>query len=354
MTKICVVTCYKQPDYVRGVVLRAALARLPNTTVIIVKNQHTGLLRYPEVIGKIIKARIQHKPDVYILTFRGYELLPFFLLLTIGKKRIFDELVNFVEWVAYEHKKLRAGSLLARVVWVGYRWLLKQCDVVLCDTELHRRYVAELMHLPLSKFYTVPVSTDEEMFKPKPTTKQNTFQVFHYGNMLPLHGLQYILDAAIQLRDNPRITFLLAGGKADVTIAIEHAVQQGAHIIYIPWIPYKDLPSMIARSSMCLAGPFGGTLQAGMVITGKAYQFLAMGVPTLIGCIDELSVFQDRKNCLLVPQANAVALATQITWAEQHPKELAVIGIAGRQMYMKYYANDTVTKLLADMLQRLS
>ena len=55
---------------------------------------------------KLVYVRFAKKPDVYILAFRGYEILPFVRLITLGKTFIFDEFINLIEWVIFEHKKI--------------------------------------------------------------------------------------------------------------------------------------------------------------------------------------------------------------------------------------------------------
>jgi len=354
MRKVCIVTCYKDPDYVRARTLRAALRANPENSVIIVKNSQRGVLRYLEVIFKLLAARLRHHPDVYVLTFRGYEFLPFFNLLTIGKKRIFDEFINLVEWAVYEHRKIRAGTLPAQILYSLYRSWLKRSTIILTDTQAHADYSAKLMKLPLEKFVAVPVSTDEEVFKPRENVaKHKSFQVFYYGNMLPLHGLKYVIEAAILLRDHEEVNFLLVGGGDKVVTEIEQAKKQGAHIAHMKWLPFEQLPIKAAESSLSLGGPFGGTLQSGMVTTGKTYQFLSMGVPTLVGQTDEKVALKDGKSCLSVPQANAQAIADKILWAKSHIGQLEQIGLEGRKTYKKHYSNKVVADILKGVIQSL-
>ncbi|CAN5425041.1 hypothetical protein BH09PAT4_BH09PAT4_03050 [soil metagenome] len=352
--KICIITCYKDPDYVRARTLRAALQADSRLEVIVIKNRHKSALRYPEVITKILKVRLTKNPDTYLLTFRGYELLPFFYFLTLGKKRIFDEFINLIEWTVYEHKKVKEKTLAARLLWVVYRFFLKRNKLILADTQVHAEYSANLMKLPIAKFRAVPVGTDEGVFMPldlHPDPKE--FRVFYYGNMLPLHGLQYVIDAAVALKTNPRISFLFIGGGNEAEGMIMDAQSKGANIEYKKWVPFADLPRFAAESNVCLGGPFGNTLQARMVITGKTYQFLAMGVPTLVGEVDEKTPFEDGGNCLLVDQANPAAIAAKVEWAYNHKKELAEIGKNGRKAYNAYYSSKVLNQELAEILKSI-
>src|SRR5690606_30487979 len=109
------------------------------------------------------------------------------------------------------------------------------------------------------------------------------------------------------------------------THLIQASKLQGANIKYIPWVKFNELPRIVARSSICLGGPFGDTVQARMVITGKTYQFMASSKPVIIGDNDAAVVFVDKENCLKVKLANPKALAESILWAKENPKKLQEI-----------------------------
>src|SRR6476469_6769940 len=139
--KIAVITCYHDPDYVRARTIRAALKAVPGVKVLEIKNTHKGMLRYPEVLWKIWKSRRNDRPDAYVLTFRGQEILPFVQLMIGKKPLVFDE---FIVPIAYangeKHKKslkIRVFYMLARLSEPMYRLWLQKCRVVLSDTKAH-------------------------------------------------------------------------------------------------------------------------------------------------------------------------------------------------------------------------
>lgn len=351
--RIAIVTCYRQPDYVRAVSLRQGLRDSDLfEEVIVIKNKHTGVLRYLEVIGQLLKVRFTKNPDVYLLTFRGYEMLPVVLLIALGKKVIYDELINPYEWFVYEHKKFSDTSLQAKLLRGAYRFMGKRVAAVIADTPSHAAYSAELLQLPPKKYMSIPVSTDEQTFAPQPVQPHQGFRVIYYGSMLPLHGLSYVIEAAVDLADHPDIVFHLIGGKKEVVEKIEAARERGAHIEYDEWVDYAKLPGLVAQSDLCLGGPFGGTVQSQFVITGKTYQFLASAKPVIIGDNKESHVFTNKETALIVPEANSATLKDTILWAYDHPKELARIGQAGRELYLQSFSNKQVAadlrRLFAD------
>jgi glycosyltransferase involved in cell wall biosynthesis len=355
--KIAVVTCSPQNDYARARSLRAAVAACPAADVQIIRNRHTGWLRYPEVMLRLCKARLFDRPDAYVVTFRGYEMLLFMALTFVRKPVVFDELVNFTEWME-EQGRLRRGSLPYRLFRRWYAWLAGHSRIILADTAAHAEYSAKLNMLSITQYRVVPASADETVFKAEQSASlppSKKFTVLYYGHMLPLHGLQYVLDAAVRLKDQPHITFRLIGGKRQgkVARACAEAGRAGAQVTHESWLPFEDLPKAIRAAGLVLGGPFGGTLQAGFVVTGKTYQVLACAAPVLVGRNQVQEGFEDKKNCLIVPQADSKALAETIAWAADHPKELEKIGRAGRQLYMQHFSQRIINEQIADLVGEL-
>jgi len=352
--KIAVITCYRDPDYIRARALRAALASIPGTEVIVIKNSAKGAKRYLEVIRDIIKVRLTRHPDMYILTFRGYEMLPIVRILTMGKVMVFDELVNAVEWFVYEHKKLRGFG--AKLLGWGYRLWANSCRFILADTESHADVSSGISRIDRNKYIVVPVSTDESAFtyrEPVQRSAQQPFRVFFYGYMLPLHGPQYVLRAAELLKDNPNISFLIAGKTEKYQAEIDQAIQNGARIEYRAWVPFDELPEIVAGSAVNIAGPFGQTFQSRHVINGKVFQFLASGNVALIGANKNTDKFINHVNALVVPQGDAQAIAREIDWAYNHQDLLPAIARAGRKTYDQFYSNEVIAKDLQQMLDKI-
>lgn len=354
--KICIITCYSQPDYVRARTLRAAARSISGADVTVIKNAHKGVLRYGEVFLRLLIMRFKLRPDVYILTFRGYEMLLPVRLLTIGKPLVYDEFIHPVEWAVHEHKKLSVGSPLVTIFTWFYKILVQSVQAVLTDTASHADLSAELTGIKRSKIEALPVGADEDVFTAKTRIakqKNKELTVFYYGNMLPLHGLQYVIQAAEKLRSEP-VKFVLIGGDEATAAMVAESQDAGANIEYKKWVEFSELPKLMNQADVCLAGPFGGTYQSQYVITGKAYQYLAMGRPVIVGKNKESGVFENKKNALIVPQANANALAETLRWAAGNRDKLESIGDAGRKLYDEKFSNKQLSPRLKTILARLS
>lgn len=351
--KICIVTCYKQPDYIRAITLRAAAESLGHE-IVVVKNSHLGLLRYPEVAWLLLRARITRRPDLYIATFRAYEILPVARLLTLGKPLIYDEFINAYEWLVLEHQKIPADGLAARIFRRFYRSLVSTADAVMMDTESHVAMSADLLGLPRDRFRAVIVGSDEQTFARRPVQEpvsETDLHVFYYGNMLPLHGLPRVLEAAEELAGQS-FRFTIVGGGEPALLACENARAGGANVEHIAWIDYADLPAAISNADVCLAGPFGNTFQSRFVVTGKAYQFLNMAKPVVVGANHESHLFTDRRDALVVAQGSTDSLVEALTWANEYRDKLPAIGEAGRDLFDRELSHRKVEEQLGELLAR--
>ncbi|MBC7581871.1 glycosyltransferase [Aeromicrobium sp.] len=360
--KIAVITCYHDPDYVRARTIRAALKNVPGVKMVVIKNTHKGALRYPQVLWRIWKTKRTDKPDAFVLTFRGQELLPFVLLLAGKTPLIFDE---FIIPIAYangseKHKKsikIRVFYALARMSEPLYKSWLRSCRLILADTSAHAELSARTSNMNLSKYISLPVGTDESVFKlpTKNYKTPGTFTVFYYSTgMQPLHGIEYVLEAAELLKDDPSIEFLLIGGKKAMQDAVKASYERGAHVTHERWMPFNNLLSTMYTSGLCMGGPFGDTNQAQHVITGKTFQMLAAGAPTLIGANEATrQYFVDKENALVIPQSNPVAIKNAIVWAKKNPDEIKRIAANGRKVYDKNFSTTALTKIWQSIVSDL-
>ncbi|MCB0208384.1 MAG: glycosyltransferase [Anaerolineae bacterium] len=352
--KVCYILSYYSPDYVRTQTLVEGLARIEAVTVYQARNRSTSIFRYFETLMKLLAVRMKYNPDCYILGFRGYEIYWPVRLITLGKRLILDHLVSPFDSLLNERKKIRQGSYLARLIGFYEKWMLKNADAILADTVKHQEHFVSTFQIDANKIYVIPVSTNEDLFKPqckKYSDPKNTFQVFFYGTFLPLHGIDIVVQAASYLSDLP-IEFMLVGGRGKDIAFFHHMVAELKlnNVHHRAWIDYNKLPGVISSADLCLGGPFGNTGQAGRVITGKTYQFLSMAKPTVIGQIDEETGFEDKENCLLIEQGNAKALAEAIRWGFEHQPELESIGKRGHQLYLNKFSIDKVSGMLQEML----
>lgn len=353
--RVCYVVCYKDPDYIRTLTLTDSLKQLPEVDLLVIKNKHRSVLRYLEVPFRLLWTRLRYSPDIFIVGFRGHDIFWALYPSMTGKKIVFDEFINLHDWLVNEHRKLKPSSWQIKLIDGYMKGVIERSEIVLEDSETAIKLSRETYGSPKVRFVYVPVGTDEKVFYPRPNKiGGKKFEVFFYGNMLPLHGLEVILESIVLLKERARLSgfhFTIAGGRGNSVMInkIEDFIKLNGlsnFVTYKQWIEYTKLPDYIASANVCLGGPFGNTGQARRVVTGKTYQFLAMGKPTIIGDNKVDNRLKDKKNCLMVVLGSAQQLAEKIEWALSNRSSLTKIGQAGRQLYEKHYSVDAISKIL--------
>ena len=356
--RVCFVLAYRAPDYVRGRSIIEALQRLEDVDLILAVNRHKGVGRYLDMLLQLVRTRKATDPDLYILGFRGHEAAWLVRWLTRGKPLVFDAMMSPYAALSTEGKAGWIGRMLAPL-WRGYeKAILHGADMVLTDTALHAAYYAHEFDLATADILPLPVGAIERPVPaeaPRQAAADDTFRVLFYGSFLPLHGVDCILHAAMQLTDLP-IEFRFVGGTAAQGRKLRKACDAAGirRYSHARWIPLERLLcDEIPRADLCLGGPFGGTPQARRVVTGKSLQCLALARATVIGRIDEDCGFLDRVNCLLVDQADATALANAIRWGYANRDKLPSIGRQGQLLYARRFSIDVIASRLMPALLNL-
>ncbi len=350
---VCYILSYYSPEYVRTTTLVAALLKIDGLRLFQARNTAKGIIRYAQTFCKLIKIRLLYNPDYYILGFRGYEIFWLVRVIAMRKVLIYDHMMSPYDSLLNEKKKISPGGFFDFLVYTYEKWLLHHANIVLTDTSSHKAYFSRLFHLPLEKIHVIPVGTDEKLFNPASCPSalpSKKFKVLFYGSFLPLHGVDIILQAALILKEKPIHFLLIGGNRVDLTDfhkTIAHC--QLHNVSHQDWINFIELPGLIKNTTIGLGGPFGKTGQGRRVITGKTFQFMAMGRPVIIGETDEQAGFIDKNNCLIVPQGNAEALAQAIDWACNHRNELGGIGEKGRQLYLEKFSIDNIKNQMSTL-----
>jgi len=163
--------------------------------------------------------------------------------------------------------------LLWRLEWLACR----AADVVIIDTDAHARYVEELFHLPEYSVGSLPVGFEAAAFPrlPAPKTRPRPIILF-YGQLIPLHGIETVLEAALSERGTAYDWIIIGSGQEAGKVEAALGARPPEHVTWSRWVPYAELNDWIGRSDICL-GIFGESRKAGSVVPNKVYQSLACG-----------------------------------------------------------------------------
>lgn len=224
-----------------------------------------------------------------------------------------DVFISAYDTVVDDRRLFSAHHPVARVLW-GLEWLaVRAADGIFMDTEAHARRLERLLRLPDGECGKVWVGAETEKFPASPAAPPlpgKPLQVLFYGQFIPLHGIEYIVEAAGLLRDEEIDWILIGKGQETLRIREMLAKNPLPRLRWLDWIDYPDLITWIQQADICL-GIFGNSEKAANVIPNKVYQIIAAQKPLITRdspAIREL--LQHSPPCVsLVPAANAAALA---------------------------------------------
>ncbi len=222
--------------------------------------------------------------DVIFIGFLPQILIPFFSLLFRGKVVVMDFFISLYDTLVFDRQRFRQGGLPARFLrWVD-RKALRRADHIIADTRADAEYFVKELGAAPEKMEVLYLAADTSIYHPrkvpKPARYRDRFLVLYFGSILPLQGVETIVEAANLLKDRSEIAFLLIGP----VHAEQKAQASSSHIEFVEWLEQEKLAEAIATADLCLAGHFNSRIdKARRTIAGKTYIYRAMGKPVVLG-----------------------------------------------------------------------
>jgi glycosyltransferase involved in cell wall biosynthesis len=333
--------CGRELSYTRNNVLYNALSNRGKVKDI--SSSHKNyLIRHLIVIYRFLISRRDY--DVVFVGFYGQLLVPVVRLFT-RKPIIFDAFISTYQTLCFDRKKFSPRSPVGKLAFYLDKYSCNKSNKILLDTNAHIDYFVNTFGIDKNKFLRIFVGADEELFYPRPAVKNKKPIVFTYSAYQPLHGTEYIVEAAKILEN--KANFIIVG-KGIERKKIDNLVAKlkPKNITFIDWVPYKKLPEYISKSDVCLGGHFGNTQKAKMVIAGKTFQFIAMKKPTILTInMANLELFSQQEG-MFCEQADEKSLAKKINeLITDRKKALTVTNIEHRRFNDEASYTKTTSKM---------
>lgn len=273
------------------------------------------LTAYPRLVLRYVSL------EPYDVVFVGYMghldvLVVKFLEFITGrrKKIIFDAFISLYDTIVLDRRMIRKDSIMARCIYQLDRVSCSFADVILLDTDAHIEFFGKAFRMPGKKFFKIYAGAETSIFYPREIQgSAGGFKVLFMGKYTPLHGIEYIVEAADLLRNQRDLQFVFIG-KGQLYKQIRTLVRNKnlKNIFFIKWVAYETLPDYIKRADICL-GVFSKSAKANRVIPNKIFQAMAMGKPVISGKTDGvLECLTHRGDIFLCEPGDPAALAQAI------------------------------------------
>jgi len=330
-------------DYPRNSILRRGLrANDVFVTEAHVRRGHKFWLRYPILVSRWLRCcRIKVEPRslLFVPEFCQKDV---FLARTIAilysKRIVFDPLASRFETKVLDWRRKPEGSLAAWWNRAIDRLAFKASDLVLADTEAHKKYYCREFGVSPWKAEVVPVGFDDRVFtqslaqrRKLPSQRESPFTVLFFGSFLPLHGVATAVEAALHVwKKDKTVRFKFVGSGQTFPRARKLASDLVlANVSFEGWMSQAALADKIASEADICLGIFGRTEKAARVVPHKIFQSMALSKPVITGRTPAArEFFTHGKDIYLCPAGDPESLARAIL--ELREDEALRHGIARR------------------------
>lgn len=329
---ICYFGFYNQ-NYNRNRVLLQGLMQ-NNVSIIQCRSDKQGIEKYFDLLKK--HWSIRKKYDVMIVGFPGYQAMILARFLTC-KPIIFDAFSPLYDSMVNDRGLIKKQSIKAMYYWILDFLSMRFANLILFDTNQHIDYVSEEFFIRKTKLKRIFVGASPDIYFPQPRESKRTFSVFFFGTFIPLHGIEYIIQAAKLLEKENIIFHIIGDGQEKKkTVRLTKELQVN-NIEFSPALTEEELAYTLKDADICL-GIFGKTQKTQRVIPNKVYIYSAMQKPIITADTPAIRELFNEQDLLLIPTANARALAEGILQLKNDENAMEKLS---KNCYSKFTKNAT-------------
>ena len=271
---------------------------------------------------------------------------------------VFDPMISYWDKKVLEQGKWRAEEGRAKRLLAWETKLFNGVDRLLCDTSCHADFFHAHMGVPREKLRVLFTGTDETVFKPAdrpeddpPHDPKAPLRILYHGAYLPLHGTEYIVEAARRTQNlNIHWDFL---GWGAYKAATEEKAKGITNITFLERVPYVEVPRVIRTADIVL-GVFGTTEKASRVIGNKVYEAMACCRPVINEfCTGYPPEAKDCPAITFVPPGDPQAIVDAVLpWIDRR-EGLFALRKTARDFFERHLSMAVIKQQLADILADL-
>ena len=310
----------KNPDYIRNTQEIALIAEHAASYTVLASAHKS----YPKRLLSIYRRLIVMSLSEYDTIFIGFApqlILPLFHWKFHDKDIVEDFFISMYDTLCCDRRKFQPDSTIGRLLHRMDTYSLGCADAIICDTHAHGQYFIEEFHAEPERMFTMYLQADTACYHPMTVSRPKELEgkciVLYFGSILPLQGIDVVLDAFRLLENRPNLYFYCIGPIKDEKLAAPRPISPS--IQYIDWLSQAELARYIAMADLCLAGHFHRSIEkAKRTIPGKAYIYQAMKKPMILGDNPaNHELFKESNDIMFVEMGNSHALANCIIeWAK--------------------------------------
>jgi glycosyltransferase involved in cell wall biosynthesis len=257
-------------------------------------------------------------------------------------------------------------SLLHQALGGIAKFLYERADCIVVVTPAFKQHLTERWRVPAEKISVVENGVETGLFAPKPPADDRAlrrqldadgkFLASYIGTMGNAHGLETLLDAAVQLQhENSDVLFLLVGEGAEKerikTLAQSHSL---GNIRFLDQQPREKIPAFISASDACLV-LLKKTDVFKTVIPTKMLEFMSCARPVILGVDGQARQIIERAEAgIVIEPENAQSLVRAIRQLAANRELGTALGQKGREHILRQFSRKATAEKYIDVLRNIA
>jgi glycosyltransferase involved in cell wall biosynthesis len=239
-------------------------------------------------------------------------------------------------------------------------WAYRKADKIVTATDSFRTHIGA--RAAADKIVVVKNGVDLEQFG-RPERDQGLarelgvegrFTAAYFGTHGMAHGLDVVLRAAVLLRNDPRIVFLLVGDGAERRGLQAMRRELGlTNVVMLEQQPREHMPALWGLADVGLVLLRKSDVFK-MVIPSKIFEAMGAGRPIVLGVEGEAREIVERAGCgIPVEPEHPEQLAAAVQYLAERPELACAMGAKGLACVAREYDRRVLAARLADVFAEL-
>lgn len=270
-----------------------------------------------------------------------------------SKPVIFDPLISNYLTKVFDYKNVKRWSPRAYRNYLKDKLPFKAVDLLIADTEEHKKYYHKTFGIPFNKIEVIPVGANTSEFYSTAENQENSFfNVGFYGGFIPLQGVKNIIEAAEILKHDSSIKFNLIGTGyqwEEMKQKVKDLKLDNVH--FDGWAEQNQLSLKLDSFDICL-GIFGETPKAPLVIPNKVYHYAAKGKAIITMDSPAIhEIFKKDENIVLC-QNTGKHIANAILDLKTNNEKRITLSKSARALAESSFSEDKIAEMLISVISQ--
>jgi len=263
---------------------------------------------------------------------------PFNLMGRVFRQRGVPWILETNDPIFYEVKAKKHNIVLSSLARRLEIRAYKECDVLVCVSEMLKEVIVREAGIPSGKVLVVPNAVDTEAFNPETCRPKRVFDGFtvgYVGSMESRQGLGLLIEALSELRAEGSEISVVVVGDGTMRAAWEALARRlgiSEHVAFVGRVDWREVPSYIAGFDL---GYYGQVrMREGEMYYSplKLCEYMAMAKPVVASDFEDARrVIQNEETGFLFQPSNKEDLKRALTRAYGSRNRLLEMGNKARE-----------------------